>query len=81
MTCSFMLSLIFGLIGDDGTAIRTGQVWVDLAGYLLSIILGIWWGWNNGKAIIKEDYMEVLNNIASLIRDVKNKIGITEREE
>lgn len=81
VTCSLILSLIFGLIGDDGTALKTGQVWIDLAGYLLSIILGIWWGWNNGKDIIKEDYLEVLNNIASLIRDVKNKIGITEKEE
>lgn len=81
VTFSIVLSLIFGLIGDDGSALKTGQVWIDLAGYLLSIILGIWWGWNNGKAIIREDYMEVLNNIASLIRDVKNKIGITEKEE
>ena len=81
VTCSLILSLIFGLIRDDGSSLGSGQVWVDLAGYLLSIILGIWWGWNNGKAIIKEDYMEVLNNIASLIRDVKNKIGITEKEE
>lgn len=81
VTCSVVLSLIFGLIGDDGSAMKTGQVWIDLAGYLLSIILGIWWGWTNGKAIIREDYMEVLNNIASLIRDVKNKIGISEKEE
>lgn len=81
VTCSIILSLIFGLIGDDGSSLQTGQVWIDLAGYLLSIILGIWWGWNNGKSIIREDYMEVLNNIASLIRDVKNKIGISEKEE
>lgn len=81
VTASIILSLIFGLIGDDGSSLQTGQVWIDLAGYLLSIILGIWWGWNNGKSIIREDYMEVLNNIASLIRDVKNKIGITEKEE
>lgn len=81
VTLSLILSLIFGMIRDDGSALQSGQVWIDLAGYLLSIILGIWWGWNNGKAIIREDYMEVLNNIASLIRDVKNKIGITEKEE
>lgn len=80
VTVSMILSLIFGLISDDGSSLETGQVWIDLAGYLFSIILGIWWGWNNGKAIIREDYMEVLNNIASLIRDVKNKIGITEKE-
>lgn len=79
VTCSIILSIIFGAVRADGSLER-GQVWIDLAGYLLSIILGIWWGWNNGKSIIREDYMEVLNNIASLIRDVKNKIGITERE-
>ena len=80
VTVSIIISIVFGAIRADG-ALRTGQVWIDLAGYLFSIILGIWWGWNNGKAIIKEDYTEVLNNVASLIRDVKNKIGITEKEE
>lgn len=80
-TVMLVLALLFGLIQDDGSGLRSGQVWVELFGYLFSIVLGIWWGLNNGKAIIKEDYMEVLNNIASLIRDVKNKIGITEEEE
>lgn len=80
VTASMIISIVFGAIRADG-ALRTGQVWIDLIGYLFSIILGIWWGWNNGKAIIKEDYTEVLNNVASLIRDVKNKIGITEKEE
>ena len=80
VTVSIILSIVFGAIRADGS-LKSGQVWIDLSGYLLSIILGIWWGWNNGKSIIREDYTEVLNNIASLIRDVKNKIGITEKEE
>jgi hypothetical protein len=77
VTASIIVSIVFGAVRADG-ALRTGQVWIDLAGYLFSIILGVWWGWNNGKAIIREDYTEVLNNVASLIRDVKNKLGITE---
>lgn len=74
-TASLVLSVLFGALQND-SALRTGQVWIDLAGYLFSIILGIWWGWNNGKSIIREDYNEVLNNVASFIRDVKTKLKI-----
>ena len=74
-TVSLILAVIFGTI-QNNSELKTGQVWIDLAGYLFSIALGIWWGINNGKSIVREDYTEVLNNIASLIRDIKNKIGI-----
>ena len=74
-TVSLILAVIFGTI-QNSSELKTGQVWIDLAGYLFSIALGIWWGINNGKSIVREDYTEVLNNIASLIRDIKNKIGI-----
>ena len=74
-TVSLILAVIFGTIQND-SALRTGQVWIDLAGYLFSIALGIWWGLNNGKSIIKEDYAEVLNNIVSLIRDIKTEINV-----
>lgn len=74
-TVSLILAVIFGTIQND-SSLNTGQVWIDLAGYLFSIALGIWWGLNNGKSIIREDYAEVLNNIVSLIRDIKTKIGI-----
>lgn len=74
-TVSLILAVIFGTI-QNNSELKTGQVWIDLAGYLFSIALGIWWGLNNGKSIIREDYTEVLNNIASLIRDIKTKIGI-----
>lgn len=74
-TVSLILAVVFGTI-QNNAELKTGQVWIDLAGYLFSIALGIWWGINNGKSIVREDYTEVLNNIASLIRDIKNKIGI-----
>lgn len=74
-TVSLILAVVFGTI-QNNTELKSGQVWIDLAGYLFSITLGIWWGLNNGKSIIREDYTEVLNNIASLIRDIKTKIGI-----
>lgn len=74
-TVSLILAVIFGTIQND-SSLNTGQVWIELAGYLFSIALGIWWGLNNGKSIIREDYAEVLNNIVSLIRDIKTKIGI-----
>lgn len=74
-TASLILSILFGALQND-SSLKTGQVWLDLAGYLFSIVLGIWWGWNNGKAIIQEDYNEVLNNVASFIRDVKTKLKI-----
>ena len=74
-TVSIIFSVIFGAIQNNSN-IKTGQVWIDLAGYLFSIGMGIWWGWNNGKMIIKEDYNEVLNNVASLIREIKTKLKI-----
>ena len=80
VTVSMFMSIIFGAIKAEG-GLNSGQVWIDFSFYMFSVILGIWWGYNNGKAIIKEDYTEVLNNVASLIRDVKNKIGISEKEE
>jgi hypothetical protein len=54
--------------------VESGQLWIDLAGYLFSIVLGAGWGLSNGKAIIQEDYAEILNNVASLVRDMKTKI-------
>lgn len=74
-TVSIIFSVIFGAIQNNSN-VKTGQVWIDLAGYLFSIGMGIWWGWNNGKTIIKEDYNEVLNNVASLIREIKTKLKI-----
>lgn len=68
-----ILSLLWGLIGVDGD-VEVGQMLIDFASYVMSIGLGIWWGFQNGKAIIQEDYSEVLNNIASLVREVKSKI-------
>ena len=76
-TLSLVISVVFGAIQND-SSINTGQVWIDLAGYLFSIVLGIWWGWNNGKAIIREDYNEVLTNVSSLIREIKSKLKIEE---
>lgn len=74
-TLSLIISILFGTL-QGYSSLKTGQVWIDLAGYLFSIVLGICWGWNNGRAIIKEDYNEVLTNVASLIRDVKAKLKI-----
>ena len=70
---SLCISLLFGTLQDD-SYLQSGKVWLDLMSYLFSIGLGSWWGMTNGKAIIQEDYLEVLNNVALLIRDVKNTI-------
>ena len=72
-TASIIISILFGTISNEST-INSGNVWLDFAGYLFSIGLGIWWGLNNGKNIIQEDYAEVLNNVSSLIREIKTEI-------
>lgn len=74
---SILLSILFGAIQNE-TYLQSGKVWIDLAGYVASISLGAAWGFSNGKAIIQEDYAEVLNNVASLIREIKAKILPTE---
>ena len=70
---SLLISIVLGGI-ENKTYVESGQLWVDLAGYLFSIVLGAGWGFSNGKAIIQEDYAEILNNVASLVRDMKTKI-------
>lgn len=74
---SIIFSVLFGTIQNE-SYLKTGDVWIDLAMYLFSIVLGAWWGLNNGKAIIQEDYAEVLNNVASLIREIKTEIGVVD---
>ena len=73
VTASILISIILGGIQNEAY-VENGQVWIDLAGYLFSIVLGAGWGISNGKAIIQEDYAEILNNVASLVRDIKTKI-------
>ena len=72
-TITLIFSVILGAIQNE-SYLETGEVWIDLAGYLFSIIMGAWWGLMNGKAIIQEDYAEVLNNVVILLRDIKTKI-------
>lgn len=72
-TVSIVISLLFGMISNEST-IRDGSVWIEFAGYLMSMGLGIWWGLNNGRNIVQEDYAEVLNNVSSLIREIKTEI-------
>lgn len=73
VTASFIISVILGTIRNESNTMNF-QLWVDLAGYLFSIVLGAWWGFNNGRTIIQEDYTEVLNNVASLVREIKTEI-------
>lgn len=79
MTVSIAVSVILGTIQNESD-LTNAQLWIDLAGYLFSISLGAWWGLNNGKVIIREDYAEVLNNVASLVREVKTEIGVGNNE-
>lgn len=72
-TASVLFSVVFGTLQGDAY-IATGSVWIDLFMYIFSICLGAWWGLNNGKAIIQEDYTEILNNVASLIREIKKEV-------
>lgn len=72
-TASIIFSILTGTLQGEAY-LATGSVWIDLFMYLFSICLGAWWGLNNGKAIIQEDYTEVLNNVASLIREVKKEV-------
>lgn len=78
-TVSVITSIIFGLIKPDASI--NGQMWIDLIGYLFSIVMGIWWGITNGRTIITEDYYEVLTNVSMLVRDIKNKILNKEEEK
>lgn len=73
VTASFIISVILGTIRNESDVTNL-QLWIDLAGYLFSIVLGAWWGFNNGRTIIQEDYTEVLNNVASLVREIKTEI-------
>ena len=72
-TISILFSIVFGTLQGENY-LTSGNVWIDLVMYLFSIVLGAWWGLNNGKTIIDEEYTEVLNNVASLIREVKSEI-------
>lgn len=72
-TLSIIFSILFGTLQGEAY-LASGNVWIDLFMYLFSICLGGWWGLNNGKTIINEDYTEVLNNIASLIREIKKEV-------
>lgn len=78
-TISLISSILFGMISNN-TDLKTGQLWIDLAGYLFSIVLGAAWGYTNGKAIIQEEYAEVLNNVSGLVREIKIKILGTRNE-
>lgn len=73
LTVTTIFSLIFGLLAPDPQNF-TWELAMQLVSYLFSISLGIWWGIRNGKAIIQEDYTEVLNNVASLTREIKAEI-------
>lgn len=77
--CSAIFSVLFGSLQNE-SYLQTGAVWIDLLMYLFSIGLGAWWGLNNGKSIIQEDYTETLNNVASLIREIKTEIGVVDNE-
>lgn len=72
-TVTLVISVLFGVI-DDQSGLKEGRLWIDLASYMASIGLGIWWGVKNGESIMEEDYLEVLNNVASLVREIKVKI-------
>lgn len=73
LTVTTIFSLIFGFLAPDPNNF-TWELLMQLISYLFSISLGIWWGVRNGKAIIQEDYTEVLNNVASFVREVKTKV-------
>ncbi len=73
MMMSFVISYLFStLVVNDYVA--SGQVWLDLGTYLMAITTGIASGISIGEKIILEDYYSVLENVASLIREIKGKI-------
>ena len=73
MILSFIVSYLFATLTVNNY-VSSGQVWVDLASYLISIAMGVYTGFSIGEKVIMEDYCDVLENVCTMIREIKNDI-------